>query len=462
MTFLVETPVTFAPERDFILEVLFGEFLGLSWRRVSNDRKDISVILGGQPGEIRLPDGLFSSQEADWLTVGSMPESPLSQWDTRDLAQDITLVDPILPVIYGDRSPVAHREGDTIRLPLDIFGSAFFMLSRYEEAVRPDRDVHDRFPATASLAYQAAFLKRPIIDEYVEILWAAMQRLWPGLERKPTKARTRVSCDVDNPFSFTGSLPRTGRRLLGDVLKRRALKLAIRNLRGNWAARRGNHDLDANWNSLDWIMDVNEEAGRSVAFYFIPEPSDPRFDRSTSLDDPRMRGLLRRIHDRGHEIGVHPGYSSYTDPSVMARSVATLRRVLGEMDIEQAQLGGRQHFLRWQTPTTARLWEDNRLDYDSTLGFAEQPGFRCGTCREYPLYDLEARCPLRLRERPLILMECSVIAERYLDLGYSDEALKMMHELRETCYLMRGNFTMLWHNSHFDNEADKKFYLSLL
>jgi hypothetical protein len=52
--------------------------------------------------------------------------------------------------------------------------------------------------------------------------------------------------------------------------------------------------------------------------------------------------------------------------------------------------------------------------------------FRCGTCREYPLYDLTERRLLHLRECPLILMECSVIAERYLSLGYSEAALAMM------------------------------------
>lgn len=47
----------------------------------------------------------------------------------------------------------------------------------------------------------------------------------------------------------------------------------------------------------------------------------------------------------------------------MARSVQTLRRVLDDEGIDQACLGGRQHYLRWATPTTARLWDDNGLDY---------------------------------------------------------------------------------------------------
>ena len=102
------------------------------------------------------------------------------------------------------------------------------------------------------------------------------------------------------------------------------------------------------------------------------------------------------------------------------------------------------------------------LDYDSSLSYADRPGFRCGTCREYPLYDLAARSPLRLHERPLIVMECSVIAERYMGLGYSDEALILMQRYRDTCHRFSGDFTLLWHNSHFEHPKDREFYQALL
>ena len=46
------------------------------------------------------------------------------------------------------RRPRIHPDV-SIRLPIDIFGAAFFMLSRYEEAVLPDRNHHERFTATA-------------------------------------------------------------------------------------------------------------------------------------------------------------------------------------------------------------------------------------------------------------------------------------------------------------------------
>ncbi|MCC7280007.1 MAG: hypothetical protein IT487_17040 [Chromatiaceae bacterium] len=37
------------------------------------------------------------------------------------------------------------------------------------------------------------------------------------------------------------------------------------------------------------------------------------------MDDPRLRALLREIHARGHEIGIHPGYHTYRHPEALAR-----------------------------------------------------------------------------------------------------------------------------------------------
>ncbi|MCG5495456.1 polysaccharide deacetylase family protein [Ectothiorhodospira variabilis] len=434
-----------------------------------DDRPDVCITLSGQSGALHLPDGFFGHlvQDPDaWLCESALPEPPLPQWDTRELAPDILLTHAIVPILFGAADRVSSRltmgQGDCIKLPVDVLGATFFMLSQYEEAVRPDRDNHDRFPANASLAYRAGFLDRPLVDEYVEILWAALHRLWPGLERRPQQARTLVSCDVDSPFFYKGEWSRMARGLAGDLLKRRSPRLALRNARGQWRARRGVQPSDPHWLGIEHIMSVNEQAGRPAAFFFIPENTDARLDNRVSLDHPHMRSLLREIHQRGHEIGIHPGYNTFRHPEAMARSVSTLRRVLAEEGIESPLLGGRQHYLRWEAPTTARLWDDNGLDYDSTLSYADRPGFRCGTCREYPLYDVRQRRPLRLRERPLIVMECSVIAERYLGLGYSDEALALMRRYRDICHRFRGDFTLLWHNSHFSQEADRRFYQELV
>lgn len=50
MPLIIETADTRAPERDYILSVILGEFLGLEWQRVPTDRTDTRITLQGHRG----------------------------------------------------------------------------------------------------------------------------------------------------------------------------------------------------------------------------------------------------------------------------------------------------------------------------------------------------------------------------------------------------------------------------
>jgi hypothetical protein len=43
-----------------------------------------------------------------------------------------------------------------------------------------------------------------------------------------------------------------------------------------------------------------------------------------------------------------------------------------------------------------------------------------------------------------------------------DEALALMENDRETCHRFGGDFNLLWHNSHLDSAADRRFYRRLV
>ena len=93
-----------------------------------------------------------------------------------------------IPVLYGEpgAAGAVRRGGGRVCVTVDVLGSAFFMLTCYEEVVRAERDEHERFPASASLAARSAFLDRPIVDEYADLLWAALSECWPRLRRRRT------------------------------------------------------------------------------------------------------------------------------------------------------------------------------------------------------------------------------------------------------------------------------------
>ncbi|WP_322629719.1 polysaccharide deacetylase family protein [Halothiobacillus sp.] len=458
---LIETPDTRAAEREYVLGVVLGEFLGLRWRRISSERGDVRVTLDGMEGELRLPDVLLSRPESDWLKPASMPRQPLARWRLSKDQFEAKTVSDDLPIIYGDSAPSLRKEANSLRLPIDIFGSAFFMLSRYEEMVTPDRDEQDRFPAWASLAHKEGFLDRPIVDEYIEVLWSAMSCLWPELARRQRHFRVQVSHDVDHTsrYAFCG-LRKMIRRVGGDVLLRQNYS-ALLNGPWTWLTTRDTLKASDPYNTFDWIMDRSEENDLKSAFYFMTGVTNPQREGDGDIDHPSTRDLIRRIHARGHEIGLHPSFETYLDPDQLRREADKLRSVLDEEGVPSERLGGRMHYLRWRTPDTMRAWAQAGMVYDSTLGYADQAGFRCGTCHEYPGFDIENGVACEIKIRPLIVMECSVFSPKYMSHSEA-EGVVAIEKIRRLCEKFDGQFTLLWHNSEFTSKRSREQYVRLL
>lgn len=448
----VTFPQSCRPERCWISGVLLGEFLGLAYEFAFDGAGSPRISAAGKT--LELSDAFFAG--------GAPPAGLPQRWAVAESGLDPRLSSPIVPVLFGAPGFTIGPGGAAV-LGLDVFGSAFFMLARHEETTIAERDEHGRFPAEVSLACRMDFLNRPIVDEYVEILWAAMQRLWPGLVRKQRRARTLVSCDVDLPFDpACRSLHRLGKRLIGRAWRDKSFVTLPATLGNYCAVKSGNQARDPYWQALSWMMDVNERAGNQLTFNFIPERTDRKMDSAPSLREAGMRTLLRTIHARGHLIGFHPGYNTYRDPTAFARSAALLRRVMDEEHIRQDALGGRQHYLRWDVGTTARLWAANDLSYDSTLSYPTVAGFRTGTCHEYTMFDPVERRPLAIKQRPLVVMENAVMDKANMGLGHGAEALATMQRYKRLCGRFDGDFTLLWHNSSFGDQADQAIYSDLI
>lgn len=387
---------------------------------------------------------------------------PCSEWDAKQ-ESFIPVLGKSIPAPGVKSLPLqlVEKTANGHVIHYDILGLTYWMLSRQEEVGRTDLDMHGRFPASSSHAFKFGYLERPIVDEWLDILKQVIERQWPDLKLKQHQPRTLVSCDIDRPFRGT-HFRATIRTMLGDIIKRKSPFTAMHSLYNYFQLKRGCYAYDSYRSSIDWIMDVNEEVGNKVAFYFIPEQLDATYDGSYNMNETLIRNLLRNIHLRGHEIGFHASYTTYKNKEQTKREVNLLLRAMTEEGIEQLKMGGRQHYLRWETPITANNWEGANMIYDSTLGYADHSGFRCGTCHEFPMFDPLNGNILNLRQRPLILMEGSVIGEAYMGLGYTEQTTSYMKMLKNRCVQVGGNFTLLWHNSHFTTEEDKNIYMELI
>jgi hypothetical protein len=392
--------------------------------------------------------------------LGTNPELPCRSIAVAD--QGLGAIEPDLPApgCSEHLPPLVTHSDAGIHLHYDILGLTYWMLARCEEVDPPAEllDNHQRFPATASHAFRHGYLERPIVDEWLGILRQVIERLWPRLPLVQPQFQVVVSHDVDAPSAYAFGRKRSlARAMAVDLLKRRDLAKAVS---APWIRLNSKHHLHPRdpFNNFDWLMDTSEAVGIRSAFYFICGRTNPSFDAQYEPEHPAIRHLMRRIHERGHELGLHPSYDTCSHPERIAREGQRLQRLCEEEGIGQFQWGGRMHFLRWQWPTTAYGWEQAGFHYDSTLSYADRPGFRCGSCHPYPMFDPVAQRPLRLIQRPLIAMECSVIAPRYLGLGYGPAALALFQRLKQHCQAVDGQFTLLWHNSHFTTAADSELY----
>ncbi|HVV71945.1 MAG TPA: hypothetical protein VHI52_10670, partial [Verrucomicrobiae bacterium] len=138
-------------------------------------------------------------------------------------------------------------------------------------------------------------------------------------------------------------------------------------------------------------------------------------------------------------------YASFVSANLLGAELERLRNALHHAGLWNARIGGRQHYLRWENPTTWRCWDQVGLDYDSTLGFADRVGFRCSTSREYPVFDLLQRRQLRLRERPLIAMDVSMV--EYMGLS-APEISQVLRSLWSTISRVGGTLEVLIHPSN--------------
>jgi hypothetical protein len=452
----IKIPPTYEIERRYILTVMFTEFLGLDIEINTDLRQNVSILIGDR--ELLVADGLFETALSQWLQPSSLPSQPLKSWNLATTNLNAKTVNPQVPVIYGDDpiNPNFFLQSEAvIYLGLDIFGSAFFMLTRYEEVVKSDLDRFGRFPAAASLMFQENFLDRPIINEYLEILWSCLSQLSPNLQRQYREFQLKLTHDVDEHFElYPVNIKQLIRRLGGDLIVRSDINLAT-SLAINSCKAIFNLAYDDRLDTFDWLMDRSEEIGIKSAFYFIAghSPCDPHYD----INDSKICALISKIILRGHEIGLHPSYDTYLNPEKLLLEAQTLRQVLQERLNLALSFGGRQHYLRWQATDSWQHWEDAGLSYDSSVGFAEYSGFRSGVCYEYSTFNLISRQQLKLKEFPLIVMETSIFCSTYMNLDL-DSAHQMIEKLKDRCKLFNGIFTMLWHNSELFKEKYKTLY----
>lgn len=332
-----------------------------------------------------------------------------------------------------------------IRTNIDIISDIFFMLTRYEEVVNAkiyEKEKYNRFPASESIAFKNGFLDRPIVNENIELLWNFINTFNLGYKRKKWWGnKDFVAClthDVDNiqKYKRFKEVIRPSANLL--IKQKKPLK-AMKNFFDYFRGYKKDP-----YYKFDYIIDLEKFYGFKSSFYFM-SGGNSEVDNAYNIKDTKVIKLIGQVENEGFEAGYHCSFNSYNNFEMLKEEKEKL-----DTTFNINSYGCRQHFLRFKAPYTWKIQEKVGLLYDTTLSFADAQGFRCGTCFPFKPYDLLENRIIEIWEIPLIIMETSLANTAYR--SYTPEqGLEETKKIIDTVKKYNGVFTMLYHNSTFDD-----------
>ena len=314
----------------------------------------------------------------------------------------------------------------------DVLAACFYLVSRYEEYLPYVKDKHSRFKAEDSLAYKKGFLKRPIVNIWVNELKTKIQNRYPELFLQNNKYSYINTIDIDSAYSYT--CKGFTRNLLGffrDLLKG-DLSLCFERLRVLSKIQQDPYD------TFDFIISLSEKYHTELLFFILFADYD-NYDKNISHNSLNFQQLIKHLADYS-KVGIHPSYASMDQPNKLTVEIKRLSKVLHKPIVRS-----RFHFLRFQLPMSYNNLIKNNIDSDFSMGYSNEYGFRASVCTPFNFYDLETDAETNLVIHPFAVMDTAL--KMYLNYT-TDEALNILKNIIDEIKSVDGTFYSIWHNNN--------------
>ncbi len=320
-------------------------------------------------------------------------------------------------------------------LPFDPFAMIFYLVSRYEEYFAKDLDQHDRFKATASLAYQHDFLELPLVNNWAIEIKKIIQKHYPDFFFPTKKFQFTPTYDIDYAWSY---LHKGWKRTIGGYAKMllknpkllpQRIKVQLKLARDPYFT----YDLLKDWHQTYQLAPI----------YFFLVGDYGEFDKNTSIHNKPFQSLIQQI-EAENSIGLHPSYQSNQHIHILKKELKSLNAVANNSIIKS-----RQHFLKLALPSTYQNLIKVGIQTDYTMGYAENIGFRASIATPFYWFDLSENEITTLQIFPFQIMD--VTLKNYLKLS-PELATHATKRIIDNTKLVDGHFISLWHNNSFSEQ----------
>jgi len=346
-----------------------------------------------------------------------------------------------LPVFFRVGEPIFEFE-DGFRINFDILSCAFYFLSSWDERVKNDKDELGRFPDGENLLVKLGLEKFPVVNFYFHILRTLIQKSGFEISQSRWDGKDFALClthdvDVLKKWSAFGVYNEVVNKFImgkEDIQGRRQ-----RFARFIYLFSKG---VDPYREGMKKIFEFERSFGVRSTFFLKSSFGRSKYDAKYKWDE-FLVNFAGELKNSGFEIGLHPCFDSFDKVELMKMEKDEIEKIIGSgLD------GVRQHYLRYDFRITPFIQSELGFKYDSTLGFAQRPGFRCGYAFPFKIYDVDGETELGLWEIPLVFMDAVYQYGRggkEIDEIF-DEVLKIVDVVKG----FGGVAVVLFHNSVYD------------
>lgn len=315
-------------------------------------------------------------------------------------------------------------------IPYDIFAASFYLITRYEEYLPYVQDIHERFPATESLAFKNNFLEKPVVDIWAKKFLEILKVKFPDFEYEKKEFEFISTIDVDNVYAYKqkGILRNVG-GFIKDFFTLR-LDNFISRLLVLLNFRKDPYD------TFDILLDYSKKYNLKTIFFFSLGDYTT-FDTNISSSNNKYKSLIKSVADYVN-VGLHPSYFTMQNANKLKKEKNKIESILNKPIVKS-----RQHFLRFKLPETFQNLIDVEISEDYSMVYADQIGFRASTCTPFYFYDLDFEIQTPLKVFPTTIMDTTL--NDYLNL-VPVVAKSKINNLISEVKNVNGTFIMLFHN----------------
>lgn len=385
----------------YVLDFVFTQHLGITYELTEN------------PDVVRQPECIYiaysNRKMNDWYSV--YQESLLLEEDIRP--QKIF-------VSRENGFPVFFQTTDTYDCRFDIFSCIFFLLSRYEEYLPHEQDIHGRFLASNSILAKKEFEFSPVIDSWLEYFKMELLAMQPALNVRQYSFEYTPTFDIDQAYRFLG---RNWLKHPPNIFKKETIQTLF---------LRQNDPFDM----YDFILNETEKNKLQPIFFFLLCDEDAN-DSRVSPSSRCLQQRIKSIHDKEYITGIHPSYRS------LERDSIGLEKALLETITGQPVLYSRQHFLRIRFPDYFRAIAKESIQHDFSLLYPDTIGFRAGYSRSFFFFDLLKNETTTLMLHSTCWMDATF---EYYRTDKNEEIQQKITELVQQLMKINAKLVTLFHN----------------